>query len=92
MLIAFASLWACDTALTLIFTSAGGTELEANPVMRYMLDIGPLTFVSVKWTLALPYMLLWKRNPLWLHSTVVAIMLYAVILGGLTIAAIPNSV
>lgn len=47
--IIFTFLWLADTFVTTLFVTVGGTELEANPLLRsFMESVGIIPFILLK--------------------------------------------
>lgn len=80
--LAFSYLWTLDTVLTLQFVEQGGTEMEANPLLRSLMEnYGMGTFIAVKLLLLLVWILLHKRVHWGIHAALNAIMIPVVCMG-----------
>jgi hypothetical protein len=78
----FASLWLLDTASTIAFVAVGGVEMEANPVMRaVMIHAGMGGFAFVKAGILVPWGVLTKYIPVWVHLVMIAVLVPVVYMG-----------
>lgn len=78
----FSALWIVDTAATSLFVSVLGTDSEANPIMRVLLEgYGVFGFIGVKATVLLFWLSI-NRHAHWvIHAALVAIMVPVVVMG-----------
>lgn len=78
----FSSLWIVDTVATSLFVSVLGSDSEANPVMRSLLEsFGLIGFVGVK-SAVLLFWLSINRHAHWaIHAALVAIMVPVCVMG-----------
>ena len=76
------TLWLVDTIATTLFVSAGGTELEANPLMRYVIERwGLLSFVILKLAILVYWQVLSDRIPTMMHVVLSLFLLPVACLG-----------
>lgn len=72
---AFASLWLLDTAATVVFVQVHGLSMEANPLMRGLIDAGGIaSFVMVKAAVLALWLFVHRHANIWLHYALVAVM------------------
>lgn len=90
LLATFAALWLFDIVLTLIFVNHYGTSMEANPVMRFVLEKGgSIGFVVAKTAVMLPLVPFHKRIPKWVYAGLIIVMV-PVVFGAARIVMWPN--
>ena len=78
----FAVLWTLDTLFTILFTMKNGMAMEANPLMRALLEgYGYEGFIIVKAGIGLFACSLWKHFPSWISIAINILMLGVVSLG-----------
>lgn len=78
----FAALWLADTALTIKFVMEQGVEMEAHPVMRYVLsEWGYPEFVAVKLAVLLFWLMLANRVHWGIHAALNVMMIVIVCMG-----------
>lgn len=91
--VVMAVLWLLDTVLTSIFVNLGGIELEANPLVRYIFEsAGTAGFVVTK-LLVLSFFWYATRQDnrpwvWWATLALNAVLLAAVVLGGLLVTSL----
>ena len=82
--VAFAALWIGDIVTTIAFTAKHGLDMEANPLMRWVLtELGNGGFVVIKLVPLILWFALAGRMATWLHVSAVALMLPIVIVNSL---------
>lgn len=86
LLLAFAIMWIADTLFTTHFVLNHGVELEANPVMHYVIkEYGLLVFMFLKATVLGAWGGLFQYTKVWHHVIVLLPTTYAAVLGGLIV-------
>lgn len=79
---AFTSLWLADTAATALFVYKYGVEMEANPIMAWVLEnTGYTGFILWKLITLAFWLLLSKRINIIIHWSLCIIMVPVVIAG-----------
>lgn len=69
--------WLVDTISTVLFVTAGGTELEANPLMRWLMEQwGIGAFVALKLAILTYWQVLSDRIPTVTHVFLSAVLFY----------------
>lgn len=82
----FVWLWVMDTFFTLTFIHSHGLQMEANPVVAWLVEHGGESyFVLAKAAAAFPAMLLYEHMSSKLYAFLCAAVTPAVILGGLVV-------
>ena len=70
-----AALWLIDTAATICFVMEHGSAIEANPVMRAVIDsVGIAGFAIIKATVLMLWVCIQHRTKAWVHVVLIAIM------------------
>lgn len=84
LVLLFTVLWVLDTVFTIIFTMLGGLELEANPLLQYVITYtGYQGFVFVKLIPLVLWLMFAYHARLWIHVMLNAIMVTPVLWGGI---------
>lgn len=80
--LAFGSLWIADMALTAEFVQEQGIQMEANPIVAWVIvTYGITAFIWVKLVILAVWLLLHKRVHVGIHAALVVIMLPVVYMG-----------
>lgn len=75
LLVLFIIFWLLDTVATCVFVSKLGVELEANPLMVYIITATSLSgFCTVKLLTAVPYTLIYKHVPVWISVIITGLV------------------
>lgn len=87
--LAFATLWIADTAFTTEFVQEQGLQMEANPIMAWVIAMyGISTFTVVKLVILAVWVMLQKKAHIALHVGLVVIMLPVVYAGFIVASSI----
>ena len=86
--ILFVMAWLIDTVATTIFVSVGGVELEANPVMNWLIRThGVDTFIYTKLIILIVWNLLQFSNKFkWQYNMILCAILIPVAIMGIIVA------
>lgn len=80
--LAFAVLWIADAALTAEFVQEQGLQMEANPIVAWVITTYGITaFIWVKMVILAAWVLLQKHAHIAIHVVLVVIMLPVVYMG-----------
>lgn len=80
--LAFGTLWLLDTAFTAEFVQEQGLQMEANPLVAWVIaTYGIPAFVAWKLAVLVVWFLLYKKTHIAIHVGLIMIMLPVVYLG-----------
>lgn len=78
----FYALWMLDAVYTIKFVELYGLGMEANPIVRYIIEhFGYPGLLLFKVLTTLPWAILYQRAKVWVHVLMILIMLPVVVLG-----------
>lgn len=81
---AFSVLWMADTVCTSVFVAKYGVEMEANPVMRWLIAThGILSFIGVKLFLLAFILALKQHVKTWVYAALAVLLLPVSIAGAI---------
>lgn len=80
--LAFGTLWMLDTLFTAEFVREQGLQMEANPIVAWVIaTYGINTFIVWKLVVLAVWFLLFNKVSIWVHIVLTALMLPVVYMG-----------